>query len=392
MKIQPAQRVQKVKEYYFSRKLKEIAQMRQQGNPIINLGIGSPDLPPHPKTIQTLCKQARQEQNHGYQSYTGIPELRQAYALWYEKFFGISLNPENEILPLIGSKEGIMHISMAFLNPGDGVLIPDPGYPTYRAVSELLGAKTQTYDLKAPNNWQPDFQSLEKQNLSHIKIMWTNYPHMPTGTKATPELLQQLVNFGKKHNILICNDNPYSFILNKKPLSIFSAQGAKQVALELNSLSKSHNMAGWRIGMLGGNAQLLSYVLRAKSNMDSGMFRPAQLAAAQALKSPQSWYDKINAEYEKRRKIAEEIFQILNCTFDPAQSGMFLWAKIPENKQNAEEISEDLLKKAFVFITPGFIFGKNGEKYLRISLCSNTQTLAEAKKRIEKNIEPVEKN
>ncbi len=384
--IVPADRLNQVSEYYFSRKLKEVAEMNAAGKQVINLGIGSPDLPPSDKTIETLCQSARQADVHGYQSYIGIPELRKAFAGWYKKWYHADLNPQNEIQPLIGSKEGILHISMAFLNPGDSVLIPNPGYPTYSSVSNLLGARIITYDLKEENGWQPDFKALEQLDLSEVKLMWTNYPHMPTGAPASLELYQKLVDFGKKHKIVICNDNPYSFILNNQPISILSIDGAKEICIELNSLSKSHNMPGWRIAMLASNPEFIQWILKVKSNIDSGQFKPMMLAAVQALQAPETWYEDMNRIYRKRRVIAEQIMTTLGCSFDKGQSGMFLWARIPEKYAESGELADRLLYEANVFLTPGFIFGSNGEQYIRISLCCDEEMLKQALERIKKII------
>ncbi len=386
MTIQAANRISEVKEYYFSKKLREIGEMRNQGLKVINLGIGNPDRPPHPDVLKALNEASSQTDNHGYQSYIGIPELRNAFANWYKEYFQITLNPVNEILPLMGSKEGIMHISMAFLNKDDGVLIPNPGYPTYASVSNLVEAKIITYDLEEELNWQPDFDKLEKMDLSKVKMMWVNYPNMPTGANATLELFEKLVAFGKKHNILICNDNPYSFILNDNPLSIFRIEGAKDICIELNSLSKSHNMAGWRVGMVAANSTFTQNILRVKSNMDSGMFKPLQLAAVKALSLDKSWYDDVNKEYYQRRELVWEIMDLLDCTFDKNQSGLFIWAKIPEQIESAESLSDTILNNAHVFITPGSIFGKQGEKYIRISLCSTQEVLKESIEKMKKNI------
>ncbi len=382
MTIQPANRISKVKEYYFSKKLREIDEMRQQGIDVINLGIGNPDRSPSDSVLEELNIAASEKNNHGYQSYIGIPELRKGFSEWYQKYFQVSLNPDNEILPLMGSKEGIMHISMAFLNKGDQVLVPNPGYPTYASVSNLVEADIVTYDLKEDLNWQPDFNELEKLDLSKVKLMWVNYPNMPTGANATIELFEKLVAFGKKHQILICNDNPYSFILNDEPLSIFRIDGAKDIAIELNSLSKSHNMAGWRVGMVASNPEFINYILRVKSNMDSGMFKPLQLAAVKALDHGKEWYKEINKEYLERRKLVWEIMDILECEYDKNQSGMFIWARIPKNIESAIQYSDDILNKAHVFITPGTIFGKQGDRYIRISLCSKQEVLKESINRI----------
>ncbi len=373
--IAAANRLSSVKEYYFSRKLKEISDLREQGKDILNLGIGNPDLPPSEQTLKALHNTSAQPDNHGYQSYSGNPKLRKAFVKWYAQYFSVSLHPDKETLPLIGSKEGIMHISMAFVNPGEGVLIPDPGYPAYKSVADLVGAKTHIYNLKEENGWLPDFDELEQMDLKNIKLMWINYPNMPTGTKAGYEALEKIVNFGIKHKILIVNDNPYSFILNNHPVSIFNIPQAKQIALELNSLSKSHNMAGWRIGVVVGNEQYISNILKVKSNIDSGMFLPLQLAAIEALNSPKSWYDNLNSEYSKRRKVVEEIMHVLDCCFDKKQSGMFLWAKIPQGYKNAYDFSDYLLYNYNLFITPGGVFGKNGEQFVRISLAGNFENL-----------------
>lgn len=380
--IKPAHRVNCVTEYYFSRKLKEIAAMNAQGMQIINLGIGSPDLPPSKEVIDTLCESARQHDSHGYQPYVGIAELRNAFASWYQRWYGVTLDPNTEIQPLIGSKEGIMHISMTFLNEGDEVLIPNPGYPTYSSVSKLVGAKSIPYDLTEENNWEPNFEQLESMDLSRVKLMWINYPNMPTGAQATKALFKKLVDFGKKHGIVICNDNPYSFILNETPLSILEVEGARDICIELNSMSKSHNMPGWRMAMLASNKQFIEWILRVKSNVDSGQFKPMQLACVKALNADITWYKEMNSVYKKRRVCAEEIFKTLGCTFDPKQSGLFLWGKIPDHYESAETISEEILHNAKVFITPGFIFGSNGDRFLRISLCCTEEGLQNALYRI----------
>jgi len=386
MRVKPAERTNSVGEYYFSAKLRQVDQMRRAGIDVINLGIGSPDLPPPPEAIKKLSDEAALPSVHGYQSYNGLPELRKAMAEWYQKYFKVTLNPENEILPLIGSKEGIMHILMAFVNPGDEVLVPDPGYPTYTSVTRLVGGIVKTYDLLEKNSWMPDFDLIESTDLRKVKLMWVNYPHMPTGTKASSILFERLVKFAAKHNILICNDNPYSFILNREHVSILSVDGAKEYALELNSLSKSHNMAGWRIGLVAGDREYICTVLKVKSNMDSGMFRPLQLAAAEALKRGTEWYEKINKVYIRRREIANGIMDILGCRYDPRQTGLFLWGQVGKSFRNGEELSDLILEKAHVFITPGCIFGKNGDRYIRISLCSSEEKLAEARERIKKLI------
>ena len=384
--IEPAERLSSVKEYYFSRKLKEISDMRENGKDVLNLGIGNPDLPPSAQTLKALHENSAHPNNHGYQSYSGNPGLRRAFVKWYNQHFNVALHPDKETLPLIGSKEGIMHISMAFINPGDGVLIPDPGYPAYKSVAELVGAKLFTYNLKEENNWMPDFDELEQMDLEHIKLMWINYPNMPTGQKADYDMLTKIVDFGIKHKILIVNDNPYSFILNNEPVSIFNVPNAKQIALELNSLSKSHNMAGWRVGVVVGSENYIQNILKVKSNVDSGMFLPLQLAAIEALNSSQQWYDDLNAEYAKRRKLAEEIMNVLLCSFDVKQSGMFLWAKVPDKYKDSYEFSDYLLYKYNLFITPGGIFGKNGKKFIRISLAGNIDNLKTAINRLKMNI------
>lgn len=378
----PANRVQQVKEYYFSRKLKEIAELNAKGADIISLGIGGPDRPPHIDTINTLCQEAQLPNSHGYQSYVGLPELREAFSQWYKRFYNVELNSANEIQPLIGSKEGILHTTLAFVNPGDGVLLPNPGYPTYTSVSRLAEAELYTYDLTEESNWEPDFDALEKLPLDKIKLMWVNYPHMPTGKRASLELFKKLVDFGRKHNIVIVNDNPYSFILNDKPLSIFNIEGAKDIAIEMNSLSKSHNMPGWRIGMLASNPTFIQWILKVKSNIDSGQFRPMMKAAIEALKQGQEWYDDVNSTYAKRRLIAEEIMNTLGCHFDPEQSGLFLWGRIPNDAASSEALADDILYNARVFITPGFIFGSNGDRYIRISLCATEEKMNEALNRI----------
>ena len=381
-KIKPAERLASVSEYYFSKKLKEVAQMNAEGKDVISLGIGSPDMPPSEKTIQTLCEAACNPDGHGYMPYVGIPELRQAFARWYEKWYGVALNPNTEIQPLIGSKEGILHVTLAFVNPGEQVLVPNPGYPTYTSFSKILGAEVVNYNLKEENGWMPDFDELEQMDMSRVKLMWTNYPNMPTGANATPELYRKLVDFARRKDIVIVNDNPYSFILNEHPISILSIPGAKECCIEFNSMSKSHNMPGWRIGMLASNADFVQWILKVKSNIDSGMFRAMQLAAATALEAEHDWYDGNNANYRNRRRLAGEIMHTLGCTYDENQVGMFLWGKIPDTCADVEELTERVLHKARVFITPGFIFGSNGKRYIRISLCCKDQKLAEALSRI----------
>ncbi len=382
MTVKPADRTNSVNEYYFSQKLAQLERMRNEGADIINLGIGSPDQAPSPNTINALISGAQLPTSHGYQSYNGSPALRKAFAEWYRKYFQVVLDPATEILPLMGSKEGIMHISMAFVNPGDEVLVPDPGYPTYTSVTNLVGGTLRTYDLSEGSGWLPDLEALEESDLSHVKLMWVNYPHMPSGTKGSMPLFEKLISFGLKHGILIINDNPYSFVLNKEYRSILAVDGAKETALELNSLSKSQNMAGWRIGMVAGHADYIKNILKVKSNMDSGMFLPIQQAAIEALGNPESWYDEVNAVYIKRRKIVENIIELLGCKFDKAQSGLFVWGRIPEEIPDCEAFVEDILQRTHVFITPGFIFGKNGERYIRISLCATELKLNEAKNRL----------
>lgn len=380
--ISPAHRVQQVKEYYFSKKLKEIAELNAKGANIISLGIGGPDRPPHEDVITALCEDASRSDSHGYQPYVGLPELRNAFANWYKNNYNVELDPATEIQPLIGSKEGILHTTLAFINPGDGVLLPNPGYPTYTSVSRLAEAELYTYDLTEENNWEPDFEALEKLPLEKIKLMWVNYPHMPTGRKASINLFKKLIDFGRKHNIVIVNDNPYSFILNDQPLSILSIEGAKDIAIEMNSLSKSHNMPGWRIGMLASNPTFIQWILKVKSNIDSGQFRPMMKAAVKALEQGKEWYDEVNKTYAKRRLIAEEIMNTLGCHFDPKQSGLFLWGRIPNDAASSEALADDILYNARVFITPGFIFGSNGDRYIRISLCATEEKMNEALNRI----------
>ena len=385
-KICPADRLSGVSEYYFSKKLKEVAQMNAEGKDVISLGIGSPDMPPSEETVATLCREAQNPNGHGYMPYVGILELRQAFADWYKKWYQVELDAKNEIQPLIGSKEGILHVTLAFVNPGDQVLVPNPGYPTYTSLSRILGAEIVNYDLKEENGWMPDFDALEQMDMSRVKLMWTNYPNMPTGANATPELYEKLVNLARRKGIVIVNDNPYSFILNDKPLSILSIPGAKDCCIEFNSMSKSHNMPGWRIGMLASNAEFVQWILKVKSNIDSGMYRAMQLAAATALQAEQDWYDGNNRNYRNRRKIAGEIMDVLGCTYDEKQVGMFLWGKIPDKYTDVEELTERILHQARVFITPGFIFGSNGKRYIRISLCCKDDKLAEALRRIKEII------
>jgi len=377
----PANRLEHVKEYYFSSKLREVRALQAAGKPIINLGIGSPDLPPPPQVIAALNEGLTQNGAHQYQPYKGTAEFRNAIAGFYKKYYQVSLDPETETIPLMGSKEGILHISMAYLNEGDEVLIPNPGYPTYTSVSKLVGAKAVFYDLNEEGDWLPNFDELEQQDLSKVKIMWVNYPHMPTGASATEEVFEQLVAFGKKHQILIVNDNPYSFILNENPKSILKVEGAKEVALELNSLSKSFNMAGWRLGMLSGSAKNIDTVLKVKTNMDSGMFYPVQAGATAALKLDKNWFDSMNSVYKSRRSKILELAAALNCTPGKEQAGMFIWCKVPEGK-SSEEFVDNLLREHSIFTAPGFIFGDMGEGYIRFSLCTDEKNVDEAIKRI----------
>ncbi len=380
--IQPASRLNSVEEYYFSTKLKQIAQMRQEGIPVINLGIGSPDLAPSADTISALTKSASNPNNHAYQGYQGIPTLREAFAQFYQKQYQVELNPINEILPLIGSKEGIMHLAMAYLEPGDETLIPNPGYPTYAAACKLAGATVREYTLSEANNWLPDLEQLEKEDLSKVKIMWINYPHMPTGAKATKEFFTQLKDFALRYNILLVNDNPYSFILNNDPISMLSVPGMKEVGIELNSLSKSHNMAGWRIGAILGKAEFIAPALKFKSNMDSGMFLPLQEAAVEALKADQSWFDQQNQIYRSRQQKVFELLDLLHCSYDSNQTGMFVWANIPSEFKDGYALSDKILAENAVFITPGGIFGSQGNEYVRISLCAKEEVFQAAIDRI----------
>ena len=386
--IQPADRLTDVNEYYFSRKLKEVAAMNAAGKDIISLAIGSPDMPPSPETVETLCQEAKRPTSHGYQPTIGIPELRRAMSGFYKRWYGVDLDPNSEIQPLIGSKEGILHVTLAFVNVGDEVLVPNPGYPTYTSLSKLLGAKIVNYDLLPENDWQPDFEQLEKMDLSHVKLMWTNYPNMPTGAKARRETYERLVDFALRHNIIVVNDNPYSFILNEgEHLSILQIPRAKECCIEFNSMSKSHNMPGWRVGMLATNSQFISWILKVKTNIDSGTFRALQLAAAKAYDNTDLWHRLANVDiYAGRRRMAEEIMRLLECQFDPKQTGMFLWGRIPDKHNDVEELTERVLHEARVFITPGFIFGSNGKRYIRISLCAKEDKFAEALERIKSTI------
>ncbi len=382
MHIEPAEHIKSITEYYFSVKLAEVARMNAEGKNVISLAVGAPDRMPSQATIDTLCETAQRPDVHAYQPYTGIPELRKAYSDWYRRIYNVALSQE-EVLPLIGSKEGILHISMTFLNAGDGVLVPNPGYPTYKSVSNLLRANVIEYDLLETEGWQPDFAALEKMDLSRVKLMWVNYPNMPTGGNASVELFDKLIAFGKRHDIVICHDNPYSFILNDNPMSILSLPGAKEICIELNSLSKSHNMSGWRMGMLASNTQFVKWVLKAKSNIDSGQFKPMQLATVAALSNSAEWHAEMNRIYAERRVWAEKIMELLDCYYDKRQVGLFVWGKLNDEAPGSESIANDLLHNARVFITPGFIFGINGERFIRISLGSSVEKLQEAYQRIE---------
>ena len=388
--IQPADRLSSVSEYYFSRKLKEVAQLNAQGKDIISLAIGSPDMPPSEQTIEKLCEVAHDPSAHGYQPTMGTPELRQAMAGFYKRWYDVDLDAAKEILPLIGSKEGILHVTLAFVNPGDEVLVPNPWYPTYTSLSKILGAKVVNYNLKPENGWQPDFYELEEivsrrtvEGRSSVKLMWTNYPNMPTGAPARRETYERLVRFAQDHQLVVVNDNPYSFILNEHPLSLLQVEGAKDCCIEFNSMSKSHNMPGWRVGLCATNAEFISWILKVQSNIESGTFRGIQLAAAEAYQNSDEWHRTYNIEtYARRRRLAEQIMQALGCEFDKGQVGMFLWGRIPSIYNNVEELTERVLHEARVFITPGFIFGSNGERYIRISLCAKEEKIEQALERI----------
>ena len=384
MNFKTANRLESINEYYFSQKLREIDALNLQGKNIINLGIGSPDLPPHPAVIKVLQEEAAKENTHAYQSYKGSPILRNAVAAWYNTWYGVKLNADTEILPLIGSKEGIMHICMTYLNEGDEALVPNPGYPTYKTAVTLAGGNCINYDLTEEQNWLPDFEALEQKDLSKVKLWFVNYPHMPTGKLPTKAVFEKIIAFAKAHNILVVHDNPYSFILNETPMSILSIDGAIEVAVELNSLSKSQNMAGWRVGILCGAKERIDEVLRFKSNMDSGMFLPVQLAAAKALSVGKDWYDGLNKIYGERKQKAFELLDLLNCVYDKTQAGMFVWAKIPKKFEDGYKLSDDILYNANVFMTPGGIFGSNGNGYIRVSLCASVQKFEEAIERIKK--------
>ncbi len=382
--MKPASRVDSIQEYYFSRKLKEVAKLNAEGKDIISLAIGSPDMPPSKQTIDKLCAVAKEPNAHGYQPTSGLPELRTAMAGFYKRTYGVELDAKTELQPIIGSKEGIMYVTLAFCNPGDKVLIPNPGYPTYTAVNKLFGTQIINYDLCEDNGWQPDFEQLEKMDLTGVKVMWANYPNMPTGGNARRETFERLVAFAKEHDILVVNDNPYSLILNEHPMSIMQVPGAKECCIEFNSMSKSHNMPGWRVAMIVGNKDYISWMFKIQSNIENGTFRGIQLAAAEAFNTNSSeWYRENNIEnYRRRRTIAEDIMKVLGCTFDPKQVGMFLWGKIPDHYANVEDLTEAVLHKARVFITPGFIFGSKGQRYIRISLCAKDDKIREALKRI----------
>ncbi len=378
-----ADRLKSVNEYYFSRKGKEIARLNAEGKDIVSLAIGSPDMPPSQATVDELCRVAKLPDAHGYQPTVGTPELRTAMAKWYKRWFDVDLDPASEIQPLIGSKEGILHVTLTFVNPGEKVLVPNPGYPTYTSLSKLLGAQVVNYNLRPDNGWQPDFEELENMDLDGVRLLWCNYPNMPTGANARRETYERLVDFARRHGIIVVNDNPYSFILNEHPISILQVPGAKECCIEFNSMSKSHNMPGWRVGLAATNAEFISWILKVKSNIDSGTFRALQLAAAKAYDNDAAWHHEANIEvYSRRRNIAEQIMEALGCEYDKAQVGMFLWGHIPEKYGNAEELTERVLHEARVFITPGFIFGSNGERYVRISLCAKEEKMAEALKRI----------
>ena len=382
--MKPASRVDSIQEYYFSRKLKEVAKLNAEGKDIISLAIGSPDMPPSKQTIDKLCAVANEPDAHGYQPTSGLPELHSAMAGFYKRTYGVDLDAKTEVQPIIGSKEGIMYVTLAFCNPGEKVLIPDPGYPTYTAVNKLFGTQIVNYDLREDNGWQPDFDKLEKMDLSGVKVMWSNYPNMPTGGNARRETFERLVAFAKEHDILVVNDNPYSLILNEHPMSIMQVPGAKDCCIEFNSMSKSHNMPGWRVAMIVGNKNFISWMFKIQSNIENGTFRGIQLAAAEAFNTnTPEWHRENNIEnYRRRRVIAEDIMKALGCTFDPKQVGMFLWGKIPDRYADVEDLTEAVLHKASVFITPGFIFGNNGKRYIRISLCAKDDKMKEALERI----------
>lgn len=380
--ISTASRIDQVQEYYFSRKLAEVRRLDSAELPVINLGIGSPDMAPAESAVEALVDSARHKGHHGYQSYKGIPELRKAVADYYLNTYGVGLDPESMILPLVGSKEGIMHLTMAFVNEGEEVLVPDPGYPTYAAVASLLGARVRPYAMKEALGWNLDLEELRQQDLSRVKLMWINFPHMPTGSTASLEQLAALVELAREHNFLLVNDNPYSLILNNEPLSVLAVPGAEEVAMELNSLSKSHNMAGWRIGWLAGHKSYIEAVLRVKSNMDSGMFLGLQHAAVEALRQGPEWFEQVNSQYRQRKQVAAQIMDSLGCTYASKQAGMFLWAKAPDRIADVPAWIDEILYATHVFLTPGFIFGEAGQRYVRLSLCSPIEKLEQAKERI----------
>ena len=387
-KIQPAERLSLVSEYYFSRKLKEVAQLNAEGKDIISLAIGSPDMPPSEQTITKLCEVARQPNAHGYQPTMGTPELREAMSRFYKRWYDVDLDAKTEILPLIGSKEGILHVTLAFVNPGDVVLVPNPGYPTYTSLSKILGASIVNYNLREDQGWQPDFDQLKDivRHTPNIRLLWTNYPNMPTGGRAQRNTYERLVNFARQNNIVVVNDNPYSFILSEEHLSILQVPGAKDCCIEFNSMSKSHNMPGWRVGLCATNAEFISWILKVQSNIESGTFRGIQLAAAEAYNNSEEWHREANINtYARRRQWAEQVMDALGCTYDKSQVGMFLWGRIPDSIQHVEDLTERVLHEARVFITPGFIFGSNGERYIRISLCAKEEKIKEALERI-KNV------
>lgn len=383
MIIPAAERISNVEEYYFSRNNRRLEKLRNEGTEIINLGIGSPDLAPDSQVIETLASEARKPNVHGYQPYVGIAELRSAYTEWYKRWYNVDVCPNGEVLPLIGSKEGIMHITMAFVNPGDKVLVPNPSYPTYAAVAKMVGGEVISYKLHEELGWQPDFDELEKMDLSGVKLMWVNFPNMPTGAPATQELMAKIVDFGIRHNILICNDNPYSFILHRERISIMSEPRAKECCIELNSMSKAHNMAGWRFGVAIADKEVISTILKVKSNMDSGVFRPMQSAAVAALQLGKEWFAQLNEIYTERQHYAFRILERLGCTFNRKQGGLFVWAQVPKQYASGEELSDKILYATGVFITPGFIFGTQGNRFVRISLCAPKEVFAKALKKIE---------
>ena len=387
MKARPSERISGIREYYFSTKLQEIAQLKAQGRPIINLGIGSPDQPPHQSVRDALIRESAKDDGHGYQSYYGIPELRRAFSGWYRDKYGVETKPDSQILPLIGSKEGIMHISMAFLDPGDEALVPNPGYPTYQSATTLAGGTNRLYNLTGDSGWLPDLDKLRRQDLSKVRLMWVNYPHMPTGARANHAFWEELVAFGNEQQILICHDNPYSFILNPDPQSILAIKGAWNCCLELNSLSKSHNMAGWRIGAIVGADHFLSEIIKFKSNMDSGMFRASQLAAVVALGLGEEWYAELNEMYRNRKEIAYRILEDLGCDYEKNQAGLFAWGRVPDSYEDGYALSDDLLYQADVFITPGGIFGDQGNQYIRISVCMEQEILERARQRVKQMLE-----